>query len=51
MPHDFPWGVVIILGCGLAFTAYIIYYIMRLAFEEMKDEEPSDLSVSDKSDH
>jgi hypothetical protein len=51
MPHDFPWGVFIILSCGLAFTAYVIYYIMRLAFEEMKDEEPSDHSVSDKSDH
>ena len=35
----FPWGVVIILSCGLAFTAYVIYYIMKLAFEEMKDEK------------
>ena len=49
MPHDFPWGVFIILSCGLAFTAYIIYSIMKLAFEEMKDEEPSDHSVSDES--
>jgi phage shock protein PspC (stress-responsive transcriptional regulator) len=39
MPHDFPYGVVIILSCGLAFTGYIIYYIMKLAFEEMKDEK------------
>ena len=45
----FPWGVVIILSCGLIFTAYIIYSIMKLAFEEMKDEEPSNHSVSDKS--
>ena len=45
----FPWGVVIILSCGLAFTAYIIYSIMKLAFEEMKDEEPSNHSVSDES--
>ena len=45
----FPWGVVIILSCGLIFTAYIIYSIMKLAFEEMKDEEPSTHSVSDKS--
>ena len=37
MPHDFPWGVFIILSCGLIFTAYIIYYIMKLAFEEMED--------------
>jgi len=35
----FPWGVFIILSCGLAFTAYVIYYIMKLAFEEMKDEK------------
>ena len=35
----FPYGVVIILSCGLIFTAYIIYYILRLAFEEMKDEK------------
>ena len=49
MPQEFPWGVLTILGCGLAFTAYIIYYILRMAFEEMKDEEPSDHSVSDES--
>ncbi len=48
---QFPWGVMAILGSGLVFTAYIIYYILKLAFEEMKDEEPSDHSVSDKSDH
>ena len=35
----FPWGVFIILSCGLIFTAYIIYSIMKLAFEEMKDEK------------
>ena len=45
----FPYGVVIILSCGLIFTAYIIYYILRLAFEEMKDEEPSTHSISDES--
>jgi hypothetical protein len=45
----FPYGVVIILSCGLIFTAYIIYYILRLAFEEMKDEEPSTHSVSNES--
>jgi len=48
---EFPWGVFIILSCGLAFTVYVIYYIMRLAYLEMQDEEPSDHSVSDKSDH
>jgi hypothetical protein len=35
---EFPWGVFIILSCGLIFTCYIIYYILRLANEEMKDE-------------
>ena len=45
----FPYGVVTILSCGLAFTLYVIYYILRLAFEEMKDEEPSNHSVNDKS--
>ena len=46
---DFPWGVVIILGCGLIFTAYVIYYILRMAYLEMQDEEPSTHSVSDES--
>jgi len=49
MPEDFPWGVIIILGCGLIFTAYVIYYILRMAHLEMKDEEPSNHSVSNKS--
>ena len=47
--NNLPWGVIIILGCGLIFTAYVIYYILRLAHEEMKDEEPSNHSVSDES--
>ena len=37
---NLPWGVIIILGVGLLFTLYIIYYILRLANEEMKDEPP-----------
>ena len=49
MPDDFPWGVIIILGCGLTFTVYVIYYILRLANEEMKNEEPSNHSISDES--
>jgi len=49
MPEDFPWGIIIILGCGLTFTAYVIYYILRMAHLEMKDEEPSNHSVSNKS--
>ena len=47
--NEFPWGVLIILSCGLIFVAYIIYYILRMAYLEMKDEEPSNHSVSDKS--
>jgi hypothetical protein len=39
---QFPWGVVTILSCGLAFTAYIIYYILRLAHLEMKDVSVQD---------
>jgi len=35
--NEFPWGVVIILGCGLTFTAWTIYYILRLSYLEMKD--------------
>jgi len=46
---QFPWGVVIILSCGLIFTLYVIYYILKLASEEMKNEEPGNHSVSDKS--
>jgi hypothetical protein len=45
----FPWGVVIILSCGLAFTAYIIYSIMKIAFEEIEDEKPSTHSIGDES--
>jgi len=48
---DFPWGVVTILGCGLIFTAYVIYYILKLAHEEMKDEKFSNHSINDKSSH
>ena len=51
MPQDFPWGVMAILGPGLIFVAYIIYYILRLANEEMKDEEPSTDSINDKPSH
>jgi hypothetical protein len=35
--NEFPLGVFTILFCGLTFTAYIIYYILKLAHEEMKD--------------
>ena len=45
---EFPWGVITILGCGLIFTLYVIYYILRLAHEEMKDEKLSNHSINDK---
>jgi len=35
--NQLPWGVFLILGVGLAGTAYIIYYILRLAYLEMKE--------------
>lgn len=35
---ELPWGVITILGIGLIGTAYIIYYILRLAHLEMKNE-------------
>lgn len=37
--NEFPYGVVILLSCGLAFTGYVIYYILRMAYLEMQDEE------------
>jgi hypothetical protein len=48
---QFPWGVVIILSSGLAFTAYIIYYILKLANEEMKNETSESDSINHKSKH
>jgi uncharacterized membrane protein len=47
--NELPWGVLIILGIGLTFVAYIIYYILRLANEEMKNEEPINHSIGNKS--
>lgn len=34
---EFPWGVFIILSCGLLFTCYCIFYILKLAHDEMND--------------
>jgi hypothetical protein len=48
---EFPWGVEIILSCGLALTAYIIYYILKLANEEMKNETSESNSINHKSGH
>jgi hypothetical protein len=49
--EQFPWGVVIILSCGLIFTAYVIYYILKLAHEEMKNETSESNSINHKSGH
>jgi len=35
------WSVIVLLGCGLTFTAYVIYYILRMAHLEMQDEHDS----------
>jgi hypothetical protein len=48
---EFPWGVFIILSCGLAFTGYCVFYILRLAYLEMQDETSESDSVSDESEH
>jgi len=48
---EFPWGVCTILGAGLVFTAWCIYYILRLAYLETKDETISINSVGNKSSH
>jgi len=37
--NEFPWGVFIILSCGLTFTGWVIYYILRLAHLEMQSED------------
>ena len=48
---DFPWGVCTILGAGLVFTAWCIYYILRMAYLETKDETTSTNSIGNKSSH
>jgi len=34
---DPTWSVIILLCCGLAFTAYCVIYILRLSFKELED--------------
>jgi len=36
--NDPVWSVIILLCCGLAFTAYCIIYILSLAFEELRED-------------
>jgi len=33
------WSVNILLGIGLIGVALVIYYILKISFDEMKDEE------------
>jgi hypothetical protein len=49
--NEFPWGVCIILCSGLVFTAYVIYYILKLAHSEMQDETFESDSINHKSHH
>jgi hypothetical protein len=40
--NDPVWSVIILLCCGLAFTAYCVFYILRLSFSEMEDNGSND---------
>ena len=42
--HDVVWSVNILLGIGLAGAAYIIYYILKLAYDE------DNVSIQDQED-
>ena len=36
--NDPVWSVIIMIAIGLACTGYVIYYILKLAMEEMSEE-------------
>ena len=36
--NDPVWSVIILLCCGLAFTAYCVIYILLLSFKELEDD-------------
>ena len=36
--NDVTWSVIILLVCGLAFTAYCVIYILRLSFKELNED-------------
>jgi len=40
--NDPVWSVIILLGCGLAFTMYCVVYILRMSFSEMNDDRPDE---------
>jgi len=41
MTQEPVWSVIILLCCGLLFTAYCVLYILRLAFKEMREDGQS----------
>jgi len=49
--NDPVWSVIILLLCGLAFTAYCVFYILKLSYQELEDETPESDSIPDKSEH
>ena len=36
---DVVWGVIYLLAAGLTGTGYFLYYIMRMAYVEMRDSD------------
>jgi len=36
--NDPVWSVIILLLCGLAFTAYCVIYILLLSFKELEED-------------
>ena len=48
---DPVWSVIILIGLGLIFAAYIIYDILRLAYSEIKNETTINSSINDESSH
>jgi hypothetical protein len=37
--NNVVWSVNILLGIGLIGVAWVIYYILKLSFDEMQNEE------------
>jgi|DEB0MinimDraft_10_1074344.scaffolds.fasta_scaffold12386_4 uncharacterized protein YpmS len=46
--NDPTWSVIILLCCGLAFTAYVVVYILRLAFQEMQEDGSDDTTKQEE---
>jgi hypothetical protein len=45
MNNDIVWSVIIMLGIGLSGVAWIIYYILKEATDELN------VSIQDQEDH